>query len=432
MTIAPVELLQRLIRFDTTNPPGNEADCIAYLATVLRDAGIEPAILARAPNRPNLVARLPGRGAAPPLLLYGHVDVVTTAQQRWTHPPFAGQIADGAVWGRGALDMKGGIAMMLAAVLRAAGESLPGDVVLAFVSDEEAGGRVGARFLVEEHPDRFAGVRFAIGELGGFSFHFGGRRFYPIMVAEKQVCAVRATFRGPGGHGALSPRGGALAALGQALVRLDRRRLPFHLTPVARQMIEAIAAALPQPGRAIVRGLLHPLLADRLLDLLGERGAAFAPLLHNTATPTIVRGGEQRNVVPSEVVLELDGRVLPGFGPEHLLAELRGLLGDAVALEVLQYEPGPPEPDLTLFPTLAAVLRELDPAGVPVPLLLSGTTDARFFARLGIQTYGFLPLRLPPDLNFIQLFHGADERVPIAALDFGAEAIYRLLHRLGR
>ena len=188
----PAELLQRLIRFDTTNPPGNEADCIAFVQSLLAEAGITSTLLTRTPGRPNLIARLPGRGEAPPLLMQGHVDVVTTAQQQWQHPPFAGEERDGLIWGRGALDMKGGVAMMVAAMLRARFEEspLPGDVLLCLVSDEEAGGNDGARFLVEEHADLFTGVRYAIGEFGGFTLHLAGRRFYPVMVAEKQSCVV--------------------------------------------------------------------------------------------------------------------------------------------------------------------------------------------------------------------------------------------------
>ena len=212
----PDELLRALLRFDTTNPPGNEAACIAYLHDVLAAAGIQSTLLARDPARPNLLARLKGNGSAPAMLLQGHVDVVTTAHQDWTHPPFAGDVADGYIWGRGALDMKGGMAMMVAAFLRAhvEGASLPGDVVLCIVSDEEAGGNDGARFLTEQHPEQFAGVRYALGELGGFTLGLGGRRIYPIMVAEKQACVVVATVRGPGGHASIPQRGGAMAKLG--------------------------------------------------------------------------------------------------------------------------------------------------------------------------------------------------------------------------
>jgi acetylornithine deacetylase/succinyl-diaminopimelate desuccinylase-like protein len=230
----PVELLQKLLRFDTTNPPGNEAECISFINSLLTEADIETTILAQTPQRPNLVARLAGQGNAAPLMLYGHVDVVTTEKQNWRHPPFSGKIVDGFVWGRGALDMKGGVAMMLAAFLRAKAENqpLPGDVVLAILSDEETGGDFGAKYLIEHHADLFKDIRYAIGEFGGFTFYVGNRRFYMIMVAEKQACWLKATVRGPGGHGAMPVRGGAMAKLSHLLFQLDRHRLPVHITPI--------------------------------------------------------------------------------------------------------------------------------------------------------------------------------------------------------
>ena len=242
----PAELLQRLIQFDTTNPPGNEAECITFIKSLLTEAGIGTTILARMPERPNLVSRLPGQGNAPPLLLYGHVDVVMTENQEWRYPPFEGKVAEGFVWGRGALDMKGGIAMMLSAFLRAKAEglALPGDVVLAIVSDEEAFGDFGAKYLVENHADLFKGIRYAIGEFGGFAFYAGNRRFYPIMVAEKQICWMKATLRGPGGHGSLPVHGGAIAKLAHMLKQLDKCRLPIHVTPVAHRMFKTMASAL--------------------------------------------------------------------------------------------------------------------------------------------------------------------------------------------
>jgi acetylornithine deacetylase/succinyl-diaminopimelate desuccinylase-like protein len=192
-----------------------------------------------------------------------------------------------------------------------------------------------------------------------------------------------------------------------------------------------MAAALrPTRGRAL-RSLLRPRLTDRMLPLLGTNGRLFEPMLRNTVNATIVRGGEKINVVPSVVELELDGRALPGFGPDELIDELRALVGADVELELLRHDPGPPEPDLGLFETLAGILRELDPEGIPVPLLQVGVTDARFFAPLGIQTYGFLPLRLPADFAFTSLIHAADERVPAAAIEFGAEAVYRAIQRYG-
>ena len=429
----PVELLQNLIRFDTTNPPGNEAQCVVYINNLLTGAGFETTVLTKDPNRPNLIARLKGRGAALPLLLYGHVDVVTTANQDWTHPPFDGKVVDGYVWGRGALDMKGGVAMMLAAFLRAKAEGLApaGDVVLAILSDEEAGGDHGADYLIRNHAEQFEGIRYAIGEFGGFSMYIAGRKFYPIQVAEKQFFWTKATLRGPGGHGAFPARGGTMAKLAQLLQSLEQHRLPVHITPVARQMLESIAAAVPSPMNSVFVQLLDPALTDTVLDQLGEQGLMFDALLHNTVNATIVQGGEKINVIPSEIALSLDGRLLPGRTPDNMMAELRQVVGDDVELEPIRHDPGPAEPDMGLFDTLADIVRQADPDGIPMPLLLVATTDARLFSRLGIHTYGFLPMNLPEEFNFLQLIHAADERIPVESLDFGANAIYKALQRFG-
>jgi acetylornithine deacetylase/succinyl-diaminopimelate desuccinylase-like protein len=428
--LSAVGLLRELIRFDTTNPPGHEAVCIEYLRELLEEAGCETQIYARDPARPNLVSRLPG-GDAPPLLLQGHVDVVTTAGQRWTHPPFEGRLEDGCVGGRGALDMKAGVAMLVNAFIRAKREEvrLPGDLVLLVLSDEEAGGDFGARFLVEEHPELFEGIRYALGEFGGFSLHVGGGRFYPIQVAEKQICWLKATVRGPGGHGALVNRGGTVARLGKLLTDLDRKRMPVHVLPIVREFVETIAATLSRPQADVVRSVLRPRLTDTALRLMGDHARTFEPMLRNTVNATIVRGGEKINVVPSEIELELDGRSLPGFSPDHLIGELQELVGDDVELELIRHDPGPSEPDLGLFETLAGVIRELDPDGIPLPLLQIGVTDGRFFSRAGVQTYGFLPMRLPEDFAFTKLIHAADERIPVDALEFGAEAVWRAIQR---
>jgi acetylornithine deacetylase/succinyl-diaminopimelate desuccinylase-like protein len=424
------ELLQELIRFDTTNPPGNERACIEFVQALLEEAGCETQLYAKDPARPNLVSRLAG-GDAPPLLLQGHVDVVTTAGQPWTRPPFSGELVDGYVWGRGALDMKGGVAMLVSAFLRARreGVQLPGDLVLVVLADEEHGGELGARFLVEEHPELFTGMRYALGEFGGFSSPIAGRRFYLIQVAEKQICWLKATVRGPGGHGAIAHRGGTVARLGRLLRDLDRKRLPVHVTPVVREFVEQVAAELPRKEATVLRSLLKPRFTDSALRLLGDRAVTLEPMLRNTVNATIVRAGEKINVVPSEVEIELDGRALPGFGPEELIAEVQAIVGDDVELELVRHDPGPPEPDFGLFETLAGVIRELDPEGIPVPLLQIGVTDGRFFARAGVQTYGFVPLRLPEDFTFTQFIHAADERVPVEALEFGAEAVWRAIQR---
>jgi len=429
----PVEILQRLIQFNTTNPPGHEAACVGYIRDLLNEAGIESTLVAKDPDRPNLIARLPGEGKAPPLLLYGHVDVVTTESQRWQQAPFEGKLIDGYVWGRGALDMKGGVAMMVAAFMRANAEGLrpPGDIVLAIVSDEEAGGDYGAKFLVEEHPELFKDIKHAIGEFGGFTLTLGGKRFYPIMISEKQVCWMKATVRGQGGHGSMPEKGGATAKLAKFLKALDEKDLPVHVTPATKLMVDAMASALGGLQGFILAQLTNPALTDLVLKTLGSRVRSFYPLFRNTASPTIIHSSDKVNVIPSEISVELDGRLLPGQKPEDMIRELKAIAGDDVEFELIQYEPGPAEPDMTLFNTLADILKEADPEGIPIPLILSGVTDGRFFSQIGIQTYGYLPMTLPEDFNFADVIHAADERVPAAAIEFGAQAIYKALSRFG-
>jgi acetylornithine deacetylase/succinyl-diaminopimelate desuccinylase-like protein len=249
------------------------------------------------------------------------------------------------------------------------------------------------------------------------------------MVAEKQVCWTLARTRGAAGHGSLPIRGGAAGKLGRLLAALDRRRLPVRVTPAARSMVEAIAAELPRPLALPLHALLQPRLTDRVLDVIGERVALFDPLLHNTASANVVAAGEKINVIPGEATARLDCRMVPGCSPGELFAELRGLAGVDLELEVIRHDPVAANPDMTLFDTLASALRELDPGAKPVPLLLPGATDGRFFAKLGIQTYGFLPMRLPAELNFMRLIHAENERVPVDAIEFGTSAVARVLER---
>jgi acetylornithine deacetylase/succinyl-diaminopimelate desuccinylase-like protein len=430
----PVELLQNLIRFDTTNPPGKEGECIAYIYDLLKEVGFRPTVLAKQANRPNLITRLQGRGEAPPLLLYGHVDVVTTAHQQWTYPPFEGKIVDGYIWGRGALDMKSGVAMMLAAFLRAKVEGFEpaGEIVFSVMSDEEALGEFGVKFLVEEHPDQFDGIQFALGEFGGISMVLAGKKFYPIQVAEKQVCWMKMKIAGPAGHGSRIMRGGAMAQLGGILQKLDRARLPIHITDCSRMMIEGIASELSFPANFFLRLMLQPMFSRRILGFLGPAGANMEPLLSNTVNATIVRGGEKVNVIPSEIELQLDGRLLPGYRPEDMMAELKAIIGDEVEIGVETYEPMEAEPDMGWFEPLAEILREGDPEGVPIPMILPGVTDGRYLSKLGIQTYGFTPMKLPRDFAFFDVIHGADERIPVEAVEFGTEAIYKAIQRYGK
>jgi acetylornithine deacetylase/succinyl-diaminopimelate desuccinylase-like protein len=430
-TPTPADTLRALIRFDTTNPPGGEGPCLEYLRGLFEARGISCRTLGASAERPNLVVHVSGRGEAPPLLMQGHVDVVTTAGQQWKHPPFGGDQVRGWVWGRGALDMKGGVAMMVTALLRCLDQNLPpaGDVVLCCLADEEAGGVLGAQYLVQRHPDLFNGVRHGIGEGGASTQHIGGGQFYPIMVAEKRACRLRMTLRGPGGHASRSHRGGTMAKLGEMLRALDSTRLPVHLTPVAAEYVEGVAGGSKEPVGSRLRALLDPKRTDTVLDSMGEEAARFDPILHNTINATIVHAGEKINVIPSEATVDLDGRMLPGFEPEQFVAEVRQLVGSQPEIEILGVGPRlEPAKRGQFYELLCAVTRELEPEAVTVPLLMTGATDQRHFAQLGIDGYGYLPLQLPPGFGQ-ETVHAANERVPVAALDFGTEALFQVVQR---
>ena len=430
----PAELLQNLIHFDTTNPPGNEEACIRYINSLLSGAGINTSVLALDPKRPNLIARLAGEGKSPPLLLYGHVDVVSTDKQTWHHPPFSGDIAEGYIWGRGALDMKGGVAMMLSAFMRAKAEgvTLPGDVILTIVSDEEKGGEYGAKYLVGNHAAQFAGVRYAIGEFGGFSFYVGKKTFYPIMVAEKMPIGILVTLRGPTGYPTLAYHGGAMAKLGKVLAQLERAHFPVHVTTATKLMIQTMSKSFPFPSNLVLRQLLNPMMTDRVLRLLGKQVEQFHPLLHNTVNANALMWADDLTRIPDRIGVQLLCVMLPGFTPDKMIEELRSIVGEDVELEVnhtLYYDPVPAEPDMGLYDTLASILREADPSGIPTPLVLPTATDGRIFSRLGIQTYGFLPMKLPQGFAFWEATHVANERIPVDAMTFGTDAIYKLLQR---
>jgi acetylornithine deacetylase/succinyl-diaminopimelate desuccinylase-like protein len=326
--------------------------------------------------------------------------------------------------------MKGGVAMMVSALLDAhARGGAPGDLVLTALADEEAGGNQGAKWLVEKHPELFSGIKHAIGESGGVVQHIGGKRFYPIMVSEKRGCQVLATLRGPGGHGSIPARGGAMARVATLLTRLDTARLPVHLTPPVKLLLEGMRDALDEPWKGRMAALLDPALADAALNELGPMGRNLDAALHNTVNATMISGGVKINVIPSEVQVQLDGRLLPGFGPEDMLRELREVLGPDPELEVQLVGPVQPEIDLSQLDLFASVLREADPGCIPLPYLVTGGTDARHFAKLGIRTYGFLPLNNPADFNGATTIHAADERVPISALEFGARCVFEAVMR---
>ncbi|MEC9443028.1 MAG: M20/M25/M40 family metallo-hydrolase [Myxococcota bacterium] len=432
-------LFKDLLRIDTTNPPGNERPAADLLAESLREDGIEPWIAESAPGRANLVARLPANRESnlEPLLLAGHTDVVPANADEWTHPPFAAVEADEMIWGRGAVDMKNMVAMsaMVIKVL-ARHPELPRhrDLIFAAVADEEEGCAMGSTWLVENHPERVK-AEFMLGEVGGFWLNIGAKTYVPIMVAEKGRVHLRMRARGAAGHGSIPNEESALVRLSRAIARLDKKRLPYRLTPVVETFIRRLAATQPMPDSAGLLGLLDrrtaPLVLKRLLPDRSQ-ARAFHAMLHNTATPTIFNAGGKLNVIPDEATCDLDGRTLPGQTAQDLAREVREAIADP-EIEVEILESSPPvvaEPMRSdLFATIEHIVAREAPGVLPIPYMITGFTDARAFHRLGMRCYGFSPLMLEPrhELKFTELFHGVDERAPVAGFAWGQKMLLEVV-----
>jgi len=428
---ATVELLRSLIRIDTTNPPGNEREAAELVADELRKDGIEPELFDTAPGRACVVARLRGDGSAPPLLLTAHLDVVEADPARWSHPPFEAQIHDGYVWGRGAIDMKHMAAMsvMVLKLLARTRTPLARDVVFAGVADEEAGCEHGSLWLVREKPD-LVRAEYMLGEVGAFSMELLGRTFYPIQVAEKGFCWIKARVRGEPGHGSVPRPDSAVVRLSEMVARLGHARFAHRATPPMVKFLDAVSEHLPFPVSRIMPLLASPYVGPRLLDRAlrdpGQRrtlAASFA----NTATPTVVRAGNKTNVIPGEASVEIDGRYLPGESVESFLAELRAVVGEDAELEVMRaLDPVETTTETPLYAHLARTIRAHDPQGIPVPYMIPGFTDAKAFSKLGTRCYGFAPVRFDPahQLVFSKLYHGNDERIPVDGLKWGVRVLW--------
>jgi acetylornithine deacetylase/succinyl-diaminopimelate desuccinylase-like protein len=429
-----LRLCQALLRIDTTNPPGAERAAAEVVADELRAGGLEPRMLESAPGRANVVARLAGTGKKPPLLLTAHLDVVEADPATWTHPPFSGAIADGCLWGRGAIDMKNMAAMSVAILVRLARDKvrLDRDIIFAAVADEEAGCDHGSKWLCENHAD-LVRAEYAIGESGGFTLHLGKTAFYPIQVAEKGLCWVRARVRGEPGHGSMPREDSAVLRLAKALARLADQPLPMHLTPYVQDFVSALAAQQPRPLRPLLMRILHPAIAPRVLRVLPDRSIArsFAALLANTASPTILRAGSKVNVIPGVAEVEIDGRTLPGQTQADFLRELSAVLGPDVELEVSRWAPATvTEPVRSpLYDVIERAVLEREPGAVVVPYMIPGFTDAKYFTSLGAKWYGFSPVKMPKGLRFAELFHGNDERVPVEGLKWGATILMDVVRR---
>ncbi|RBQ21200.1 hypothetical protein DP939_00220 [Spongiactinospora rosea] len=422
-----VELCRDLIRIDSTNAGDNagpgERAAAEYVAEKLSEVGVESRILESDARRASVVARIegtdPGRDA---LLLHGHLDVVPFNAEDWTHHPMSGEIADGCVWGRGAVDMKDMDAMILAVVRRRLreGRRPPRDVVLAFTADEEAGGRYGAQWLAQEHAEVFEGCTEAIGEVGGFSVSIGqDKRLYLIEAAEKGIAWMRLTARGRAGHGSMLNAENAVTELAEAMARLGRYEWPVRLTPTVRAFLEETSAALEIE--------FDPERPEATVAKLGPLARMIGAVLRNTSNPTMLESGYKANVIPQTATGHVDGRFLPGY-EEEFFATVDELLGPNVTREFVYHDIAVETGfDGPLVRAMAEALEAEDPGARAVPYTLSGGTDLKAFSRLGIRGFGFAPLKLPADLDFSGMFHGVDERVPVDSLRFGVRVLDRFL-----
>ena len=419
------DICRDLIRIDTTNPgdhsgPGERA-AAEYVAGLLGEVGLEPTVLESHPKRTSLVARVPGEDRnRPALLIHGHLDVVPASASDWQRDPFSGEVADGCVWGRGAVDMKDMDAIMLAVMRQRLreGRKPARDVVLAFTADEEAGGTWGAAFLTR-HPDLFEGVTEAIGEVGGFSVSVGGRRMYTIQTAEKGLAWMRLSAAGTAGHGSMIHPDNAVTALTEAVARIGRHEWPVRLPDSARAFLEAASDALGVE--------FDPEDPGTVIGQLGSMGRLIGATVQNTANPTRLNAGYKVNVIPQSATAEIDGRFLPGH-EEEFFKEIDRLLGSAVKREFIHHDIAlETTPDGDLYDAMTAALLAEDPQATVVPYCLSAGTDAKWFSKLGIRCFGFSPLKLTPDLDFSGMFHGIDERVPVDGLRFGVRVLDRFL-----
>ncbi|GAA1798412.1 M20/M25/M40 family metallo-hydrolase [Planosporangium flavigriseum] len=423
-----VEICRDLLRIDTTNTgdtstSAGERVAAEYVAEKLAEVGLTPEIRESATGRTSVVARYegadPSRGA---LLVHGHLDVVPADASEWSVHPFSGEIKDGYLWGRGAIDMKDFDAMTLAVVRqwRREGRVPPRDLVLAFLADEEAGGRYGAHYLVDNHPELFEGVTEAIGEVGGFSYTVDENlRLYLVETAEKGMEWLRLIARGRPGHGSMVNDDNAITALAEAVARLGRHRFPITVTDTVRAFLAEVAEALH-----IELDLDDP---EAAIAKLGPIATIIGATVRNIANPTRLDAGYKENVIPGRAVATVDCRTLPGQS-EIFEEQLRAVVGPDIDIEYIERQvPWETTFDGPLVEAMGAALRAEDPAARAVPYMLSAGTDAKAFIKLGIRCFGFAPLRLPADLNFGALFHGIDERVPVDGLQFGARVLDRFL-----
>jgi acetylornithine deacetylase/succinyl-diaminopimelate desuccinylase-like protein len=430
-----VRHLVRLIQAETTNPPGNELPAILTVKDILEEAGFPQEafkIIESAPNRVNLIARIKGDGSARPFLLSGHVDVVPVEREHWSHDPFGGEVIDGAVWGRGALDMKGFLAMYLQIFLGLFRHKIPlnRDIILAAIADEEAGFTHGSQFLVEKHRELIE-AEYGLTEGGATTIYFGKNRVYPIQAAEKSVCWLRARALGKPGHGSIPHSDNAVFTLAQAIERLRQAgHLPVHITPTFLKMLDTAASQLKFPLSSLARLLHSPMLLSFVLERLnGDSRNILRALVTNTVSPTMLQAGSKVNVIPSMAEVGIDCRLVPGQTPEDVIREIHQIVGAGIELEPVYTTSGAEfSTETPLFKLMERRTRQMDPGGLVIPMLMPGATDACQYQNAGIKMYGFTPGVLPPDMPLMQMAHGHDERMPISFIETGLPVLWDVIN----
>jgi acetylornithine deacetylase/succinyl-diaminopimelate desuccinylase-like protein len=417
-----VKICQDLIRIPSVNygeGKGDEKAVAEYVVASLAEVGINATIYESAPNRCNVIANIEGADTSRPgLVVHGHIDVVPANAADWSVDPFAAEIRDGMIWGRGAVDMKNVDAMILAIVRKWArsGYKPPRNIVLAFFADEEAGMTFGSRWMAAEHPEVFAGCTEAISEVGGFSVTVGdGKRLYFVEAAQKGIHWMKLTAHGRAGHGSMMNDENALTALSEAVAKIGRFTWPQTYTKTVKILFKKIAQAT---GKPYDETDLRPLLKE-----IGPTARMIGATLQNSANPTMLEAGYKANVIPGSASAVIDGRFLPGYENE-LNETIRSIIGPDITIETVSRDIAL-EVDFAgdLVEAMCSAITRHDPEGIPVPYLMSGGTDNKALSELGIVGYGFSPLKLPADLDFMALFHGVDERVPISGLEFGVNVL---------
>ncbi|MCA0335978.1 MAG: M20/M25/M40 family metallo-hydrolase [Actinobacteria bacterium] len=426
-----VEICRDLLRIDTSNPgdgtgPG-EAEAAAYVVGKLREVGLEPQVFESDPGRTTVAVRIAGADPdRPGLCVHGHLDVVPANAADWQVDPFGGVERDGCLWGRGAVDMKDMVAMILACVrdLARTGTVPPRDLLFVFFADEEAGGDLGSHFMVKEHPEVFDGISEAISEVGGYSVTVEDaqgveKRAYLLQTAEKGIAWLRLTATGRAGHGSVPNPDNAIVHLAQAIERIAAHKWPREYIASVRELLDGLSALT---GTTWSDEDL-----DELLEHLGGAAGFVRGTLSDTANVTMLDAGYKHNVIPQQAHANIDCRFLPGH-EDDLMDTIRTLAGEHVAVEVLHRDISLDAPfSGPLVCAMVDALRSEDPEAEVLPYCLSGGTDNKALSLLGITGYGFAPLRLPKDLDFAPMFHGIDERVPIESLHFGVTVLGRLL-----